>query len=286
MPSIYTYEIGAINIALIPDSGEYNFYNTERFDSFLSSSEAVVNLRISSSIYPQISSGEQVFDTNVNWHLYRDDNKWVIFLRTSTEGEGIRAEFESDFHSGHIYTHRMNTQSNEYFFPLNNPLGKLFFVNLMAQGYGVMLHSCGLTDAGKGLVFAGYGGAGKSTTARIWDRVENIQVLNDDCIIVRKMLGKYFIFGTPWPGMGGNALPDSAPLDKIFILRQATHNESRQLSPVAAASALLARAFAPHWDASAMDFTLRFLSDLCQQVPVYELSFLPDKSIVEYVRCL
>jgi len=34
---------------------------------------------------------------------------------------------------------------------------------------------------------------------------------------------------------------------------------------------------------TAMKFTLKFLHELCKQAPNYELNFLPDQSMVEYV---
>lgn len=82
------------------------------------------------------------------------------------------------------------------------------------------------------------------------------------------------------------ALAEDAPLRRIFILRQAPSNQAVRISPTQAAAALLVRSFPALWSAPAMDFTLSFLSELCQAIPCYELGFVPDQSAVEYVRCL
>jgi len=34
-----------------------------------------------------------------------------------------------------------------------------------------------------------------------------------------------------------------------------------------------------------MDFTLGFLDELVQEVPGYELGFVPEDSVVDFVRC-
>ena len=137
-----------------------------------------------------------------------------------------------------------------------------------------------------GYLFAGIGGAGKTTTARLWNENPGVRVVNDDHSILRKIGDQFRVYGTPWHGQGGFALAEDAPLKKIFILKQAPANQAVRLSPAKAAAALLVRTFAPLWDAPAMDFTLQFLDDLCQSIPCYELGFVPDQSAVEYVRCL
>ena len=286
MPSTLVYGIGAINTALIKESNTSKFLDSERYQPFITHSEPNAQLHVYPGVLGELRAWTPAMGEDVNWQMYRDGENWNFYMRSATSDLGHKAIFGHDFHSGQVYLHKDVSDTGAYFFPLNIPMGKIYYVNLLAQGYGVMMHSCGINLDGQGQLFAGFGGAGKSTTAGLWEGENGVRVFNDDCIILRKINGEFTIFGTPWPGRGGNALPDSVPIDKIFILRQAPQNEARQLSPIKAASAMLARSFAPHWDASAMDFTLGFLSDLCQKVPVYELSFLPDKSIVEYVRCL
>lgn len=157
--------------------------------------------------------------------------------------------------------------------------------NLLGTGYGIMLHSCGVVDQDKGYVFAGISGNGKSTTARLWEGLAGVQILNDDHTIIRKINGQFQVFGTPWHGLGGMAAAADAPLERVYILRHAVENKATRITPARAAAALLVRTFAPLWNAEMMAFTLAFLEDLCTTVPVYELGFVPDRSAVDYVRC-
>ncbi len=194
--------------------------------------------------------------------------------------------FNPDFHSGEIFTSEDEQEPGKYIFPLSYPLGELLMTNLLGTGYGVMLHSCGVIDHQGGMVFAGVSSAGKTTTARLWNDFPGVRVINDDHTIVRKFDGAFRVYGTPWHGQGGFALADDAPLKEIFILKHSVSNDAVRLSPAQAAAALLVRTFAPLWNADMMAYTLQFLDELCQEVPCFELGFVPNQSVVEYVRSL
>ena len=89
-------------------------------------------------------------------------------------------------------------QGCPYPFPLEYPLDRLATLGLLAQGYGIMLHAAGVIEFGESIVFSGPSGAGKSTIARLYSREQGTTVLNDDTIIVRKIEGRLWAFGTPW----------------------------------------------------------------------------------------
>jgi len=159
-------------------------------------------------------------------------------------------------------------------------------MNLLASNSGLLTHAAGVIAQGNGYLFSGHGGAGKSTTARLWQEQAGVQVVNDDKVILRKQGGKFILYGTPWHGQGGIAIPACAPLKRIFILKQAPSNAVTALSPAQAASRILARSFVPLWDNTKMASILNFLEELCQAVPCQELGFVPDPSAVDFVRNL
>ena len=148
------------------------------------------------------------------------------------------------------------------------------------------MHACAIDDRGRGYVFAGTGRTGKTTIARLWEGRDGARALSDDRVIIRRRDGQFWVYGTPWPGEGGMAVPDAVPLEHLFILRQDSHNCTALLSPVEAAARVLSNAFPTYWDAAGMTFTLDFLANLSQAVPCSELGFVPDPSVVDYVRCL
>jgi serine kinase of HPr protein (carbohydrate metabolism regulator) len=46
------------------------------------------------------------------------------------------------------------------------------------------MHACGLVDRGDGYLFCGRSGAGKSTSAGLWQREP--RVLNDDRVLIQR----------------------------------------------------------------------------------------------------
>jgi hypothetical protein len=137
---------------------------------------------------------------------------------------------------------------------------------------------------GKGILFVGHSGAGKSTMARLWRGGANVPILSDDRIIVRKKEGVFWMYGTPWHGEGEFASPSGCPVDAIYFLKHARENKVAKTGEIEAASKLLTCSFPPLWDERGMKFTLDFLSELSKGVPCRELGFLPDEGIVPFIR--
>ena len=72
--------------------------------------------------------------------------------------------------------------------PLEYPLDELLLQGLLARGRGAEIHACGIADgSGRGLLFVGQSGAGKTTMARLWEGERGITVLSDDRIILRRV---------------------------------------------------------------------------------------------------
>ncbi len=71
--------------------------------------------------------------------------------------------------------------------PLDYPLDELLIMHRLTQEKAIELHSCGIVRPdGTGNLFVGHSGAGKSTTTRLWTAREDVEVLSDDRIIVRR----------------------------------------------------------------------------------------------------
>jgi hypothetical protein len=281
MPKNLTVKLGEIPIQLIPDTLSGRFSFIKPFDNFECACQPELSLDVCCGWFPNQHFGPVAFDTNAAWKLFVDNGKWVYHTREQSPWQlGI---FPQDFSSGVIHVAARSENPDRYVFPLDHPMGELLLMNLLGRGRGVMLHACGVVYQGEGYLFTGHGGAGKTTTARLWQNLPGAQIVNDDKVIVRKKDGAYWMYGTPWHGEGGMALPLSAPLKRIFLLNQSTENNARSLSPVLAVSKLLTWGFVPLWDAEKMAFTLDFLGELVQALPCQELGFRKDPSVVDYV---
>jgi hypothetical protein len=120
--------------------------------------------------------------------------------------------------------------------------------------------------------------------ARMWDQENDVDILSDDRVIVRKQGREFRVYGTPWHGEATFGSPREAKLERIFFLRQGQENSLKEMTGVDSLSHLLTCSFPPLWDSQAMEFVLEFFSQLAAQVPCQELSFRPEKSVLALVK--
>ncbi len=175
---------------------------------------------------------------------------------------------------------------------------QVLLINYFAQrNEGIFTHAIGIRDLPRtlkvrglnhqGLLFAGKSGCGKTTMAKLWHKHSRAMVLNDDRIIVRKLNGKFFIYGSPWHGEFSDYLTsriESAPLDKLFFIRHAPKNTVRQISQRQAFNLLYPALFPTFWDKACLENITSFCQDLIRTVPCYNLGFVDDKRIIGFVR--
>jgi hypothetical protein len=153
----------------------------------------------------------------------------------------------------------------------------------LARRDGVILHGCGISSDGRGVVFAGESGAGKSTLSRLWAQKEGIEILSDDRVIVRRQNGSFRLYGTPWHGDEAFAAPGGVDLSRIYFIRHGQGNHIRKLSPAGAVREMLKCSFPPLWDAGGMAAALELFHTVAVSVPCAELAFVPDSSVVDFV---
>jgi hypothetical protein len=196
------------------------------------------------------------------------------------------AVIDTDFTRGdiHIAPHEVDRTLRSY--PLEYPLENLVFMRLLSQGRGALLHACAVSDNGQGFVFAGTSGSGKSTMANLWKDREGVTILSDDRVIVREKEGRLWAYGTPWHGDVKLCSPERVPVDRIFVLRHGEENSAVPLKAPEALTSLFVRSFPTYWSPEGMTFTLDFLSRMSRAVPCYDLSFVPDRSVVDFVRAM
>lgn len=232
---------------------------------------------------------DKVFDSSVTWALYRKNQKNIIVLkRPGAELRPYRiAVFDQDFKKGTVYDavkasgrSRGRPPSN----PMDYPLLEVLMVCLLSRGRGLMVHACGISADGRGYLFAGNSGQGKTTMAELWKR--DGVVLNDDRVILRPGKDDFLMYGTPWHGADKGVSPQSVPVEKILFLQHGEFHKTTRLSEPEASSRLLSCSMLPIWDSDGLRFTLDFCAESVRTIPSYRLEFAPRRDIVDYVRRL
>ena len=232
---------------------------------------------------------ECLFDSGGPWRLYRHDDGFLFRFFASTFGARPykTARFTPDFSRGRITLDRDFFANVAPVDPLEYPLDELLVIALLAQGRGLEIHGCGVADTnGRGYLFVGQSGAGKSTMARIWSGEPGAVILSDDRIVVRRHDDDVWMYGTPWHGEAPLASPSRARLDALFFLRHAPHDEIQTIGTAEASARLFAASFPPFHDRRGLAFTLEFLERVVSRVPCRELGFVPEPAVMALVRAI
>jgi hypothetical protein len=152
------------------------------------------------------------------------------------------------------------------------PTDQIFLVPALADREGCFLHAAGAIMNGKGLVFAGQAGAGKSTTVKMLR--SRSEILCDDRIVIRRDRRGFRVYGTWDHGEVPLVSPSNAPLRAIFFLQQAKENRIVPLvDPQIILSKLLARIVKPTAIENWWDKILPLVEAMIREVPCYDLQF-------------
>jgi hypothetical protein len=245
-----------------------------------------IQIQVSWTDTLETPAGVPLFNSGGLWSLYPESGGYRFYFSTPYLGAAPykAAWFDPEFRRGKLVMFRPYFDPGKPIFPLEYPLDELLMIHRLACGEGVEMHAVGVVDdAGRGHLFLGHSGAGKSTTARLWQSQSKAHILSDDRIILRLRDGRVWMHGTPWHGDAGIASPDAAPLSRIYLLEHASKTQLVSIAPGRAAAEMFARSFVPYHSHQGLQFTLRFLERVTREIPCSVFRFLPDKSAVEMI---
>lgn len=268
----------------------------EPFRVETSASEIDIDIQIVWAAELPWTPGRPRFDSGTTWRLYEGETGFQFDFNVPALGEQPYKRLFTDRHF-----RKATVQMSEESFagtakkltPLAYPLDELLIMHRLTQEKAIELHGCGIVMAnGAGNLFVGHSGAGKSTTTRLWTAREDVEVLSDDRIIVRRdtqrkrthrCARRMRMFGTPWHGEAAYASPGNAVLSRIFILEHGHGNVLTPLSSSQAVAELFARSFVPFHRHEYVHSALEFLDELVAAVPCYHYAFEPNERAVERI---
>jgi hypothetical protein len=233
------------------------------------------------------SRAAPLFDSGAIWTLFREGSNLRVDFCSPVYGERPYKQLlvNRAFDHARLMLSNQALASLPSVSPLEYPTDELLFTNyLAAHALGVEVHGCGLIDSDAGgHLLLGHSGAGKSTTARLWQSLRNPEILSDDRLILRIERGELWMYGTPWHGEGQFASSNKAKLDRILILQHGNRNQMIEMSRARAAAELFARSFPPFHSPEGLQNVMDFLNRVVNLVPCFEFHFVPDASAVNAV---
>ena len=179
-----------------------------------------------------------------------------------------------DYREGRLITTGCDTK-----LAIDNALMVLYAL-ATADQQTVLFHAAVVAHAGKGYLFLGPSGTGKSTHARLWlQHIEGTALMNDDNPVVRIADdGTAVVYGSPWSGKTPCYRNVSKPLGGIVVLSQAPYNKICRLSGIAAYVALMESISGKRWETSIADGLHETENKLASTLPVWHLACLPDEA--------
>lgn len=167
-------------------------------------------------------------------------------------------------------------------FALNNSLMLLFAFSSACHGI-LEMHSSVVMNEGKGYLFLGKSGTGKSTHSSLWlKHIPGTELLNDDNPILRLMPdGSARVYGSPWSGKTPCYKNKDVAAGAVVRIRQAPLNKIERLPAIQAYASLMASAssFRPFKELA--EGWHRTLEGLVAVLPCYVLDCLPDQAAAE-----
>ncbi len=142
----------------------------------------------------------------------------------------------------------------------------------------LLVHASLVRHNGKGYAFIAKSGTGKSTHVGMWLRhIENCDLMNDDCPIIRIIDDRAYIFGSPWSGKTPCYRNTKARLGAITRIARGLENSIEKESPVTALASLLPSCSTMKWDREIFGNLCATLSKVIETTDIYTLHCLPNK---------
>ena len=178
-----------------------------------------------------------------------------------------------DYHEGRLLTTDRHTK-----LAIDNALMIMFALATADKGT-VLFHAAVVSHKGKGYMFLGPSGTGKSTHARLWlQYIAATDLVNDDNPVVRVAEdGQTEVYGSPWSGKTPCYRNVGYPLGSIVLLSQAPHNKIYYMEDIKAYAALMASISGKRWDERIADGLHYTQNALASTVPVWHLECLPNE---------
>ena len=222
------------------------------------------------------------FDTGQYWSLFRTGDDYL--LKFQREGAGkpyMTALVSHDISRVELFcSDDFADNEGRTYLPVQYPLDQILLMLYLVNHEGVIAHSAGMSFHENGYLFPGCSGAGKSTVSRSLSGGDNVILLSDDRIIIRKMADAFMVYGTPWPGEAGIAVNRSAPLRGIFFLEKGPDNIIKPIDETEALKRFMPVLSVPWFDRDYISEALSLVSELLSKVPSHLIHFKPGKEVV------
>lgn len=208
--------------------------------------------------------------------LYRTPAKgWWFEMAPTSKSESMGCMMcDETFTHG---TFMVKVRNSKAAFVLNNSLMLLFAFRTAVEGT-LEMHSSVVMKDGKGYMFLGKSGTGKSTHSRQWlEHIPDTELLNDDNPIIRVSdSGEARVYGSPWSGKTPCYKAKNVPVGAIVRIRQCPENKITRYSILESYASVYSSCSGFKADSTMSDGLHATLEKVVTTVPCFVLDCRPD----------
>lgn len=157
-------------------------------------------------------------------------------------------------------------------------------VHRITEAGGFLLHASWICYRGKGVLFSGPSGIGKSTQAALWERCRGAELINGDRAAIFPTPDGAELRGIPYCGSSGVNKNRTMPLAAVVCLSQAAENSITRLSGVMAFRQLWEGCSMNLWNQEDIIKGTQAVMDTVSAVPVFHLACTPDERAVQILE--
>ena len=239
--------------------------------------KAVLHAVVDSKYRPDRSQLEKVanfLSNETEYTVFERKDKSVVFaIRDYDRSPLDIIDLSSDFSTARI---AVIPRDGRYVRALANAL-MISYAFATSHLDTLTIHSSTVKYNGKGYMFLGKSGTGKSTHSQSWLRnFADCELMNDDNPVIRISGDEAVVYGSPWSGKTPCYKQMNAPVGALVGLVQAKHNKITRLDSVKGFVHLFSSVSTLICHSKAYEGVLNSTIRLAEIVPVYELENLPD----------
>ncbi len=216
------------------------------------------------------------------WDLGKnaDDDRLTLSIHTADERPAVPvASVSRDFAAADL-RQTVGRKAEPSAHGLNYPTDQVILMTRLLLTGALVLHAAGIVYEGKGYLFFGPSGAGKTTISRLWAR-SGASLINDDRVAVYRDKGVWTVTATPWHGEDPRVHNIHVPLHGVYHLIQDDVNDIHPVPSAHMLARLTSCAMIPFYNGEAVDEAMAMLESLLVSVPAGDLSFTPDRRVVD-----
>lgn len=217
---------------------------------------------------------------SANFEVYKHNNAYQILI--INELNTACAFLQTDDNLENIIITMRETSGRISSFGLNNAI-MLVYTICTSSHNTLLMHSSVVENNGKGYMFLGASGRGKSTHSDLWVKhIPGSTLINDDNPVLRIADdGTPFIYGSPWSGKRPIYKCVNYPIGGLTAIEQHIRNKIQLQNTPSAFSIMLSSCSTMKFDKNIHLNICKTISKVLEKLPIYILRCRPDKEAAQ-----